>query len=120
MRDLRFRLWSKIAQHIIPWNDVKNKPHTIFNTADYESMQFTGLVDTHGIDIYEGDIIESTDSSCNPIRHLVSYKESEACFCAKFIPENEFNSSCGITQGWVNDFSKRVVGNSYENEDLLS
>ena len=58
MRDLKFRLWSKVAQRMIEWKYVELKPHTIFDNSIWIPMQYTGLKDCKGIEIYEGDILK--------------------------------------------------------------
>jgi hypothetical protein len=58
MRNIKFRLWSKVAQCIIEWKDVERKPHTIFDNSRWIPMQFTGLKDCKGVEIYEGDILK--------------------------------------------------------------
>jgi len=56
MREIKFRLFSKVAQSIIEWEQVKEKPHLIWD-GRYIEMQFTGLTDSKGVEIYDGDII---------------------------------------------------------------
>ncbi len=57
MRELKFKLWSKIAQCLIEWEEVKKKPHTVFNDIDYIVYQFAGEKDCEGCDIYENDSV---------------------------------------------------------------
>lgn len=72
-------------------------------------MQFTGLKDKNGKEIYEGDIIEMRDYGKN-------YK-----FIVKYINSGFY--SCGIgTLKSINllaSTNKIVVGNIYENPELI-
>ncbi len=71
-------------------------------------MQYTGLNDKKGIEIYEGDIIEWCDS-----RWQIVWEASDASFFAESL------YGCGYESGqeWGNDCM--VVGNIYEKPELL-
>lgn len=79
--------------------------------------QFTGLHDKNGKEIYDGDIICSFDSSGFRILHKVAYHEAEASNVA-FLISCPFDY-CHITQDWINEFDKEIIGNIYDNQDLL-
>ena len=107
MRDLRFRLWDK-EKKCFTYVGLRNKlPINYYDF--YEVQQFTGLFDKQGKEIYEGDIVE-----IEGIRSFVVYWETSAGF--------RFNSYMPL--GYIDrlyDASKvgEVVGNIYENKDLL-
>lgn len=56
MREIKFRFWSNHLKRFVVPND------SIFAGAlkdpDMNLMQFTGLKDRHGAEIYEGDVVE--------------------------------------------------------------
>ena len=70
MREIKFRAWDKRRKKMfkrvtqimfgIPYNLVQmvDSFSAIENTTDVELMQFTGLLDKNGNEIYEGDILK--------------------------------------------------------------
>lgn len=78
--------------------------------------QFTGLKDKNGKEIYEGDIIRSFDSNGDAILHYIVWEEAR--FVALYKGRN-FSSKCFLKQDWLDEFDKEVVGNIYDNKNLL-
>jgi len=77
-------------------------------------MQFTGLQDKNGKDIYEGDVVEA--KSWNPMRYTVEFIEGGFCFThpnmkGSPIDVNMMYSSVGC--------ACKVIGNIWENPELL-
>ena len=102
----------------------------IFKTDTYDGViannevilgtvgQFTGVVDRNGVEIYEGDIIQTYDSKGKPILHEVYYLENEARFATKLIGYENLNEG-SLTQKWINELDFEVIGNIFDNRELL-
>ena len=123
MRTIKFKFWEVVGKEMITWEDI-NKEHL----HDYLSLdeniviplQFTGLKDINGIDIYEGDILIDPAFEDNDIvgYYPVFFDNETTSFCVD-ISYNK-DGSCG--ENMVNYFSKEgleVCGNIYENSKLL-
>ena len=78
MRDIKFRAYEENGNNMINSDEVGD--HTLNDLEDlpYILMQYTGLKDKNGKEIYEGDII------CNVVRGTIyEIVFSESSFCLK-------------------------------------
>ena len=115
MRAIKFRAWDYDTQRMIFETDIVFHDGTAYASQrdyrdcisiDMELMQFTGLKDKNGIEIYEGDII---DLNLNDIRKgTVIF--SKGCFIIKVDKSNYFDLDYATDVGIV-------VGNIYETKD---
>ena len=149
MREIKFRAWDpdekvmmyddETAAHKMGyWDGVNTSPISMINTQLKEDslipdiyMQYTGLKDANGIEIYEGDIVRIlyTDWPSNPAPNnegLEEYKKS-----ISNIGEVVYSNLFGDAQYEIaiQDFRGpiapgphgeiEVIGNIYENPELL-
>ena len=59
MREIKFRAWYNPNNEMINWIEIQDCIRQIdwdYFMSDCELMQFTGLSDKNGVDIFEGDI----------------------------------------------------------------
>lgn len=132
-REIKLRAWHKKEKQMIDWftlsqsawNTYLNGTKTsllysilVSDKDSFEAMQFTGLHDKNGKEIYEGDVITYIDyDSSHEEEYLnkgvVEYYDDEMKFTITNRNTVEIESI---------DFKKEVevIGNVFENPELLS
>jgi uncharacterized phage protein (TIGR01671 family) len=123
MREIKFRAWDKKAKSMI--NEVweiglgsKNDPEKWLvgddkQIDDYELMQYTGLKDKNGKEIFEGDFVKSKLENNDWIFVHLTDKECKDGFRIFYI-EDIFSQ-----QKITHRDDLEVIGNIYENPEFL-
>jgi len=129
VREIKFRGWDKEAKRMFIVNDIEGlRQNTLWRDKNgnielwddqVEIMQYTGLKDKNGKEIYEGDIItgETWYESENDAYQWTRKKPA--------IVEWSKGSICGFYPFYLNARFKcdvkdiEVIGNVWENKELL-
>ena len=131
-RTIKFRAWDKITDQMYNWNDIysihrgfklegDNNYSDIkltcsmpdgsgFKPYDFELMQYTGLKDKNGVEIYEGDVVEWSDGK---LLSEVYWDQADVAFSLRCNGESWFLNDDSMLCGM------EVVGNIYENHELV-
>lgn len=80
--------------------------------SEYELMQFTGLKDKNGKEIYEGDIVKSHNGRIWEVK-IGMYQYLDQYPCIGVYAEGE---NCQYPMG---DGNWEIIGNIYENSELI-
>jgi hypothetical protein len=108
-RTIKFRVFDKISKEMYRWSQIASISLVDFEKEHYELMQFTGLKDINGLDIYEGDVLWKPNQSAVP-KFLMEWDEKKACFTE--MPKT--------SAGSPNTDEFTVIGNIYNNPELLA
>lgn len=118
MRQVKFRAWDNV--------DYMSKPFTLYELQagliQIDSvcpvMQFTGLTDKNGVEIYEGDILKVRSLHYEKDIGLDVVCFEKGCFCLRY----EYWSDGLHKWKSIENYDSSdldVVGNIHQNPDLL-
>lgn len=80
------------------------------NGEDVILMQSTGLKDKNGKEIFEGDVLGTKDGLLNGV---IEYRSDLGMWTNSLIRYNNFERLCNVAT------SREIIGNVYENRELL-
>lgn len=137
MRPIKFRAWLKekkvMAEYVshmkhapdcgvfeisVPFDESgQNTFRKLHSIDEFDLMQFTGLLDKNGKEIFEGDIVENSAK----IAWVIEFNIEQGRY-RYFRPENSLDEVRRTGFGLTNNQSKvlKVIGNIHENPELIN
>lgn len=123
----KFRAWDKKCNEMFKdtfaitedGQVITVEQESVFDTPDYVFnddliiMQSTGLFDKNGVEIYEGDVLKTSDGELAK----VAWNKELACWEAKFL--SKIIDLSGVADVKSNRSDCEIVGNIYENPEFL-
>ena len=136
-REIKMRFWYEVNRTMSPPMTIKEIVQDVLNSSSDQTrkeklsynveMQYTGIKDNNGKEIYEGDIMRylarypKDFQEDNPHRRFgrvsngVSWSDNYCCFLIDSTYEKEL-----VFLGFDENKQWEVIGNIYENPELLS
>lgn len=106
MREIKFRAWDEEKEEMLEELQIRNEPLWWLTSLKLPIMQYTGMKDKNGTDVYEGDILQQYWRG-EPTG-IVAVEYWEHGFYGNDITRTNYDSE-----------TSEVIGNIYENEGLL-
>ncbi len=115
-REIKFRAWRKARRQWLTTDEmpiINGNISTVLDITndEIEFIQFTGLKDKNGKEIYEGDIIKTESDKVM----VITWSERYASFC---IERDGWAFKHWFGEAFDADKCE-VIGNIYENPELL-
>lgn len=122
MREFKFRAWDKERKQLLDvlgieimnkqcwvqdYVELDNGNTRLIDFKDCEIMQYTGLKDDKGNEIYEGDILKSDDIIIGKVTYWMGH----------YVIVNKYDDSNFLSN--TIDYNVFIVGNIYENPELM-
>lgn len=131
-REIKFRAWDEVKGIMFNWDEISIDNYGVYTPNTYEAdnnadndadsilnkdiilMQYMGLKDRNGKEIYDGDIVIGISGTCRNEERYITIFVAEW----NLLQEGRFGDYSDGS-GEFNSYLKlEVIGNIYENEVL--
>lgn len=140
-REIKFRAWDHNEKEMVEWWRLRRTRYNAFHADAVDDghgafldmfsdtgitlMQFTGLKDRNGKEIYEGDIVVTNeypfyDTGVPNYRAVVEWEGVGFAYTLNCVNPEKRGISHGICQSMDDDMDWEVIGNIHEHPELLN
>jgi uncharacterized phage protein (TIGR01671 family) len=130
MREIKFRAWDKEGLRMFDSTELRGIVDFFLEVERWNCvvMQYTGLLDKNGVEIYEGDVIATyNDEDKSSLLELDTWTKDDFGYAYVAISPDKGVSFQTKTMNWDWDNEEsvyhiqfcEVIGNIWENGDLL-
>ena len=119
MREIKFRTYVRFLREMHEVREmILDKGAVMIDAYQYgldkddaPVMQFTGLADKNGVEIYEGDIV-NWQAGCVKGVNAIIYSDGGFCI------DSSFQDDMSIYQSYASE-ALEIIGNIHQNRELL-
>jgi uncharacterized phage protein (TIGR01671 family) len=143
MRQIKFRVWIKEKKKMLIAGELelmsRDNGDDYYSVSCYDPddkywshyicpegfvlMQFTGLLDKNGVEIYEGDVVRRSSETLDQcFNNEITYEGSSFCIRTQDLVSLKFSNQAldlYIPRDKPAGYDIEVIGNIYENPELL-